>query len=64
MTAPTFTVTKGNPTDDEIAALTAVLAELAASPATERETNLWGRPTPLRHPDVFNPGAFANITYF
>ncbi|WP_115685190.1 acyl-CoA carboxylase subunit epsilon [Corynebacterium senegalense] len=67
MTAPTFTVVKGNPTDDEIAALTAVLAELqaaASATAEPAERNLWGRPSSLRHPDVFNPGAFANVTYF
>ncbi|SDS41590.1 acyl-CoA carboxylase subunit epsilon [Corynebacterium timonense] len=67
MTAPTFSVVKGNPTDEELAALTAVLAELqAAATATAGpdDRNLWGRPSPLRHPDVFNPGAFANITYF
>ena len=67
MTAPTFTVTKGNPTDDEIAALTTIIAELqaaASATAEPTERNLWGRPTPLHHPDVFNPGAFANVTYF
>lgn len=67
--APTFTVVKGHPTDDELAALTTVLAELQAAAAlntdgTPAERNLWGRPSSLRHPDVFNPGAFANVTYF
>ena len=66
--APTFTVVKGHPTDDELAALTTVLAELQAAAAltsevSPAERNLWGRSS-QRHPDVFNPGAFANVTYF
>ncbi|WP_342319123.1 acyl-CoA carboxylase subunit epsilon [Corynebacterium mayonis] len=66
-TAPLFTVVKGNPTDDELAALTAVFAELQAAAALDAgktQRNLWGEPSPLRHPDVFNPSAFSNVTYF
>ncbi|WKD56991.1 hypothetical protein CAPI_02085 [Corynebacterium capitovis DSM 44611] len=69
MTTPTFTVVKGHPTDDELAALTAVLADLqssaaaSAGPQSGADRNLWGSDLP-GHPHVFNPGAFANITYF
>ncbi|MDY5786240.1 MULTISPECIES: acyl-CoA carboxylase subunit epsilon [unclassified Corynebacterium] len=68
-TTPIFSVVRGNPNEDEIAALTAVLAELQAAAAaaqagTPKDRNLWGRPAPLSHPNVFNPGAFANVSYF
>lgn len=64
-----ITVVKGNPTEDEIAALSAVLAQLQeeAMSGTRRsgERNLWGTPSaPLHYAPVFNPGAFSNVSYF
>ncbi|SDM12934.1 Acyl-CoA carboxylase epsilon subunit [Corynebacterium mycetoides] len=63
-----MTVVKGNPTDDEVAALTMVLAQLQAEAKADRgpgDLNLWGRPGKLRHNEtIFNPGAFNNVTYF
>ncbi|AWB83509.1 acyl-CoA carboxylase subunit epsilon [Corynebacterium liangguodongii] len=63
-----ITIVKGNPTDDEVAALTAVLTELEAEARAKRgtgERDLWGTPTLSRHfSTVFNPGAFSNVTYF
>ena len=71
MTAPTatlFTVTKGNPTEDELAALTAVLTDLQAAAKAKQQPadrNTWGNPALANHAEqVFNPHAFANITYF
>ncbi|QPK83652.1 acyl-CoA carboxylase subunit epsilon [Corynebacterium qintianiae] len=61
-------VVKGNPTEDEIAALTMVLADLQAAAAATRtpgERNLWGTPNAPGHSaPIFNPGAFSNVTYF
>lgn len=39
-------IVKGNPTDDELAAIVAVLAAASGSPAEprEQEENLWGHP--------------------
>lgn len=53
-----FKVVGGNPTDHDIAALSAVFAQLMASGDTER--NLWG------HPDksLFNPSAFRNLQFY
>ncbi|WIM68227.1 acyl-CoA carboxylase subunit epsilon [Corynebacterium breve] len=68
MTAPIFKVLKGNPSDDELAALTAVLSSLTAE-ANKRpahvERNMWGRPeSRLSTPTVFNPAAFSSVTYY
>ncbi len=64
MTAPLFTVLRGNPTDHELAALTAVLAQLdaearakAAQAQVERDN--WGKPGL-----DFNPSAFRNVRYY
>lgn len=69
MTAtPLFTVTKGNPTEDELAALTAVLTDLQAAAKAKQQPadqNRWGATAPAHHGgQLFNPHAFANITYF
>ena len=51
--AADITVLKGRPTDDELAALVAVLAGLrsAPAPADAEEINLWGHPVDkLRYP--------------
>ncbi|ATZ06017.1 acyl-CoA carboxylase subunit epsilon [Corynebacterium striatum] len=74
MTAPTFRVLKGNPSDDEVAALTAVLAQLSADARAKQagsdagERNLWGRLDErfdaYGAQDVFNPSAFRNVRYY
>lgn len=65
--APLFRVLKGNPTDTEIAALTAVLTGVAAAAkqARESERNLWGKKQdPYRRDHLFNPNAFHNLTFY
>ncbi|PAT04512.1 hypothetical protein CKJ85_03690 [Corynebacterium sp. NML 150383] len=71
MTAPTttrFTVTKGNPTEDELAALATVLTDLQAAAKAKQQPadqNRWGAPALAHHGEqLFNPHAFANVTYF
>jgi hypothetical protein len=64
---PLFTVLKGNPSDAEVAALTAVFTQLAAAatPADAHERNLWGRPDDrLQTQTVFNPRAFHSVTFY
>ena len=67
-TKPLFRVVKGNPTDTEIAALTAVLTGLAsrhASQSPTAERNLWGRPEQrLQRPTLYNPSAFRNVNFY
>ncbi len=67
-TAPLFTVTKGKPTDDELAALTTVITELQAAHkanATPADRNGWGAARPANHQAaVYNPHAFGNVAYF
>lgn len=67
-TAPLFTVTKGQLTEDELAALTTVITELQASQkasATPADRNGWGTARPANHQAaVYNPHAFANVAYF
>lgn len=64
--APLFKVLKGNPTDTEIAALTAVLTQVAAAAKNSRggERNLWGKSDPYRRDHLFNPNAFRNVTFY
>ena len=68
MTNPLFTVVKGNPTEEELAALTQVLTDLqqeAKSRTGGGHRNLWGRPAPRVHgPVIFNPSAFNSQTLF
>ncbi|MDY3126546.1 MAG: acyl-CoA carboxylase subunit epsilon [Corynebacterium sp.] len=78
-TTPLFKVVKGNPTATEIAALTAVLAQLstqarrdAAGIGTGRtgvsargERNLWGRTEDRFSSQLqFNPSAFKNVRFY
>ncbi len=65
---PLFHVLKGNPDATEIAALTAVIAALAAQKRATDDSgdrNMWGRPEDrLQRPALYNPNAFRNVTYF
>lgn len=64
---PLFQVLKGNPSDAEVAALTAVFAQLsaAAQPADAYERNLWGHPEGrLQTQTIFNPRAFHSVTFY
>lgn len=63
-----FKVLKGNPSDDELAALTAVLTSLYAE-ATKApahvERNLWGAPESRLTPQqLYNPAAFSTVTFY
>ncbi|SER62943.1 acyl-CoA carboxylase subunit epsilon [Corynebacterium cystitidis] len=68
MTSPMFKVLKGNPSDDELAALTAVLTSLyveATKATTETERNLWGTPeSRLTNQTLYNPAAFSSVTFY
>lgn len=63
---PLFKVLKGNPTDVEIAALTAVFTQVAAAARStaDAERNLWGKRDPYRRDHLFNPNAFRNVTFY
>lgn len=66
---PAFKITKGNPTASEVAALTAVFAQLSAEARAKAadhgaERNLWGRPMRTGGQDIFNPSAFRNVRYY
>lgn len=65
---PLFTVTKGDPTEEEIAALTAVISELHAAQqaaAHPADRNGWGATRPANHnAALYNPHAFGNVAYF
>lgn len=64
---PFLTITKGNPDDTQVAALTALFAGLAAAGAPEEKPtrNNWGNLTErLQRPMTYNPNAFHNVTYF
>lgn len=48
---PQIEVVKGNPSDDELAALITVLSRVGAQSSASRERNLWGHPVDkLRYP--------------
>jgi len=50
---PHIEISKGNPTDEELAALIAVLGSIGGGPAepTQPERNMWGHPVDkLRYP--------------
>lgn len=74
MTTPAFRILKGNPSDSEVAALTAVLAQLSAQARAKiaqsgtGERNMWGRSeqryNQLGARDIFNPSAFRNVRYY
>ena len=60
-------VLKGNPTDDELAALTQVLTELKDkhSPSPTADANGWGAAGPRHHrATLYNPHAFGSTGYF
>ena len=70
---PMLTIVKGHPTDEEVAALTAVFAQLAAEARRDNalggdpERNGWGRPQDRYAPAgsvQFNPSAFRNVRYY
>lgn len=72
---PLFTVVKGNPSEEEVAALSAALAQLSANARKAAagnstvdatgERNLWGRATDRFEPlKQFNPSAFRNVRYY
>lgn len=74
--APLFRVVKGNPSASEIAALTAVFAQLSnqarreaagagAGVSKHGERNLWGRPEDRYNARLqFNPAAFQNVRFY
>ncbi|AMJ44041.1 MAG: acyl-CoA carboxylase subunit epsilon [Corynebacterium sp.] len=72
--APLFNVVKGNPSASEIAALTAVFAQLSnqsrreaagAGVSKHGERNLWGRPEDRFNSQLqFNPAAFRNVRFY
>ncbi len=67
MTEPLFRVTRGNPTPDEVAALTAVLGKLDAdNRAKAAQAHVTrDRWADSRLPeDQFNPSAFRNVRYY
>lgn len=69
---PMFKVLKGNPSDSDVAALSALLTQLTnearragAGVSAHGERNLWGQvderfSTPLQ----FNPSAFRNVRFY
>ena len=60
-------VLKGNPTEDELAALVQVLEDLKAknSTAAPADANGWGAPGPRNYGGVlYNPHAFGSTVYF
>lgn len=64
MNAPVIQVLRGNPSDDEVAALTAVLTQLdadarAKAAQTKQTRDLWTKPG-----HQFNPSAFRNVRYY
>lgn len=66
---PIIQVLKGNPTDDELAALVAVVAAAAAAGAnsgsgSQGPADMWGRPTLLhRGTSPFSPYAFPALSH-
>ncbi|WP_049359570.1 acyl-CoA carboxylase subunit epsilon [Corynebacterium aurimucosum] len=69
MSTPEIKVVKGNPTEDELAALRTVLAQMSAkhSGATG-ERNEWGNPAErfecFGSQRIYNPSAFHTVRYF
>ena len=65
---PILNVVAGNPTDEEVAALTVLFATMAANTRQEEATanrNLWGNiEERLRRPATFNPTAFQNVSFY
>ncbi|ANE03369.1 acyl-CoA carboxylase subunit epsilon [Corynebacterium crudilactis] len=67
---PFLQIVSGNPSDQEVAALTMVFAGLAKSAAAQQastsyDRNQWGNLTErLSRPTTFNPSAFQNVNFF
>lgn len=68
---PFFKIVSGNPSDQEVAALTMVIAGLAQSAAAQqlssasKDRNNWGNlDERLSRPTTFNPAAFQNVNFF
>lgn len=67
---PFLRIVKGNPSDVEVATLTALFAGMANAAAesasqNQRETNMWGNVEErLRRPSTYNPSAFRNATFY
>lgn len=61
-------VTKGNPSEDELAALTQLLTQLhkeATKSQTPADRNAWGVSRPGYHQSaLFNPHAFGSAAYY
>lgn len=68
---PFLQIVSGNPTDQEVAALTVVFAGLANAAAAQqmvsasKDRNNWGNlDERLSRPNTFNPSAFQNVNFF
>lgn len=68
--APLFRILKGNPSDEEVAALTTVIAQkmneakLRTKNNRSSEQNLWGSlEDRLQRHTRFNPAAFSTVTF-
>ena len=66
---PFLRIIKGNPSDVEVATLTALFATMAnnadSAAAPERERNLWGNVSERLHrPMIYNPSAFRNVSFY
>lgn len=63
-----FKLTRGNPTDDELTALTQLLSQLhaeATASQTPANRNTWGEKRPGYHQSaLFNPHAFGGAAYY
>lgn len=64
---PLIRIERGNPSDEEIAALVCVLTAAAgsgAAPADDRPLDMWGRPTLMhRGTAPFSPYAFPALSH-
>ena len=69
MSTPEIQVVKGNPTEDEHAALRTVLAQMSAKHSGAiGERNEWGNPAErferFGSQRIYNPSAFHTVRYF
>lgn len=64
---PVLQVVGGQPTDEEVAALTVLFSALTSGgdAKPERKTNLWGNPEDrLRRPLSYSPSSFQNVQFY